>query len=275
MNAIVVPRMGRAGLGNELFPALRAAEIAADLDGTLVAPRWFQFRVGPTLRGERDKRQYWRLFRPPTLEQRILRQRAEWWLRSGRDIDQEIVEVSGRRKYYRPFTRPGDWHREVLLRWARTGVVGPKRHGPYVSAHVRLGDFRRAEVDARSIDSNNTSTPLQWYVEEVRALRAARIDLPVVVSSDGEDAELQSLLDLPGVARSGARNALDEIVLLSHAAGLLGSRSTFTSWGAFLGSVPMVVAVGGDAYHPHDLVWEARAGEVPVEWLDQVSMERA
>lgn len=275
MSTLVVPRMGRAGLGNELFPALRAAEIAADLDGTLVAPRWFQLRVGPTLRGERDKRQYWRLFRPPTVEQRLLRQRAEWRLRSGHHTDQEIVEVSGRNEYYRPFTRSGGWHREVLVRWARDGVLGPKRHGPYVSVHVRLGDFRRAEAGARSIDSNNTSTPLPWYVEAVRALRAAGIDLPVVVSSDGEDAELESLLDMPGVARSGARNALDEIVLLSHASGLLGSRSTFTSWGAFLGSVPTIVAVGGDAYHPHDLVWEARAGEVPVGWLDQVSMERA
>ncbi|GED08588.1 hypothetical protein [Cellulosimicrobium cellulans] len=266
---LVLPRLGRAGLGNELFPALRAAEVAAETSGTLIAPRWFQLRVGPTLRGERDRRQYWRLFRPPTLEQRILRRRAESVVRAGRGDDaSEVVLVAGMRDYYEPFVRPGQWHRETLLGWARDGVVGPARRDPYLGVHVRLGDFKRPDEGASSVSANNTSTPLGWYVGAVRALRAGGVDLPVVVASDGEDSELADLLRMPGVARSGARNALDEIVLLSRSAGILGSRSTFTSWGAFLGSVPLLVAPGGNAYRPHEHVWESRAEDVPDGWLD-------
>ena len=272
MTTLVLPRLGRAGLGNELFPALRAAELAADMSATLLSPRWFQLRVGPTLRGERDKRQYWRLFRPPTLEQRLLRRAAERAVRPPHDPDgSEVVVVAGMQDYYEPLTRPGEWHRATLLGWARDGVVGPPRREAYVSVHVRLGDFRRPEEGAPSVDANNTSTPVRWYVDAVRALRAGGIDHPVVVSSDGEDHELADLLRLPGVARSGARNALDEIVLLSRSAGILGSRSTFTSWGAFLGSVPLLVAPGANAYRPHRYVWESIGEDVPAAWLDRLS----
>lgn len=272
MTTLVLPRLGRAGLGNELFPALRAAEIAADVDGTLVPPRWFQLRVGPTLRGERDKRQYWRLFRAPTFEQRLLRRRAEAAQRRGPGAGRpEVRVVAGMRDHYEPFSRSGEWHRECLLRWARPGVVGPVRRDPYLSVHVRLGDFRRPEEGASSVSTNNTSTPVGWYVRTLGTLRSAGVDLPVLVSSDGEDSELDDLLRMPGVARSGARNALDEIVLLSRSEGILGSRSTFTSWGAFLGEAPLLVAPGGNAYRPHDHVWESVAEDVPHGWLARLS----
>ncbi len=272
MTTLVLPRLGRAGLGNELFPALRAAEVAEETGGTLLPPRWFQLRVGPTLRGERDKRQYWRLFRPPTLEQRLLRRRAEVAQRRGGPADPSRVRVvTGMRDHYAPFSRPGEWHRATLLGWARPGVVGPARRDPYLGVHVRLGDFRRSDEGTSAVTANNTSTPVGWYVATLGALRSAGVDLPVLVSSDGEDAELEELLRMPGVERSGARNALDEIVLLSRSEGILGSRSTFTSWGAFLGSVPLLVAPGGNAYRPHEHVWEAAAEDVPHGWLARLS----
>src|SRR5215218_4409965 len=65
-------KLGRAGLGNELFPYLRSLD-AAEIEGArLVPPRWFKLRIGPWLRQEHDRRRYWLLFRRPALADRIL-----------------------------------------------------------------------------------------------------------------------------------------------------------------------------------------------------------
>jgi hypothetical protein len=71
---------------------------------------------------------------------------------------------------------------------------------------------------------------------------------PVVVCSDGTDDELQPLLALPGVVRSRSANALDDLRVLSRASLIVGSRSTFSAWGAFLGDVPLYVARGANHY---------------------------
>jgi hypothetical protein len=65
-------KLGRAGLGNELFPYLRSLDFA-EIDGArLVPPRWFKLRIGPWLRQERDRRRYWLFFRRPSVTDRFL-----------------------------------------------------------------------------------------------------------------------------------------------------------------------------------------------------------
>jgi hypothetical protein len=288
MTLYVLPRLGKAGLGNELFAYLRAVEYASESPGAvLVAPRWFQFRIGPTLRGERDKRQYWTLFPSPSLTQRVQRRAAERRARidgvssasanrgqhhegTGNAGKDSVVVFSGMDGYFAPFVREGAWHRAHLLRVARPTVVSPAPTEPFLSVHVRLGDFKRPEAGAVGIQKNNTSTPIGWYEQTLQSLRRRFPDVPIVISSDGTNDELSPLLMLDGVSRSTARNALDEIILLSYAAGILGSRSTFSAWGAFLGDTPLLVAPGGNAYAPHSRVWESEAGVVPPEWLDPV-----
>ena len=60
--------------------------------------------------------------------------------------------------------------------------------------------------------------------------------------SDGSDVELAPLLTMPGVVRSYYGNALADIVAISKCRLLIGSDSTFSGWGAFLGNVPCVFA---------------------------------
>lgn len=260
----VYPAIGRAGLGNELFPLLRAMDRSSDLGLPLLPPRWAQIRIGPTLRGERDRRQYWQLFKRPSARLIALRLWATYVRRDATIFEQGMLG------YFEPLTRDPRWYREQLRRAAAPGVIHDHRATPYVSVHVRLGDFARPTVGQAQLTSNNTSTPLDWYVDVVRALHVDAPTLEVIVSSDGHDDELEPLLRLPGVRRSSASNALDEIYVLADAEGIVGSRSTFTAWGAFLGNVPLLLAPGGDAYHPHSDVWEAANAAAAEPWLHRV-----
>ena len=58
--------------------------------------------------------------------------------------------------------------------------------------------------------------------------------------SDGSDEELEELLQLPKVSRLFTGSALGDILALSKCNAIIGSDSTFSGWGAFLGQVPVV-----------------------------------
>src|SRR5262249_28756870 len=61
-NVFAFPSVGRGGLGNMLFPWARAEVFRKRHGVPMLAPQWTQFKIGPLLRGERDKRYYTGLF---------------------------------------------------------------------------------------------------------------------------------------------------------------------------------------------------------------------
>ena len=63
-------------------------------------------------------------------------------------------------------------------------------------------------------------------------------DYRYLIFSDGSDAELKDLFDLPNVQRVFFGNAISVIYAISKCCYLIGSDSTFSGWGAFLGQVP-------------------------------------
>lgn len=271
----IFPDIGRAGLGNELFPYMRAFDQALELQGKLLPPRWLQPRIGPTLRREHDRRQYWKLFQVPSMSEMLERS----LVRAIRTVPlirfllpgSTVYFIEGMANYFDDLKSSPSVYRDFLYKQARSGVLTERRTGNYFSVHIRLGDFQRTDDNAISLSHNSHATPLTWYVGSVRALRKRFPDIDIVVSSDGTADELSEILRIEGVERSTASNALDEIFLLSNSIGMLGSRSTFTAWGAFLGNVPLLVMHGGNAYYPHCMVWETVASELPEKWIESVA----
>jgi hypothetical protein len=74
-------------------------------------------------------------------------------------------------------------------------------------------------------------------------------NVPALVVSDSHARELHALLGEPEVtlARTGA--PLADLLILARGRVLLGSGSSFSAWGAFLGGMPTVTQPG------HDLSW--------------------
>jgi hypothetical protein len=252
----VYPRIPRAGLGNCLFPWARAIVRSELSQATLLDPIWGRVRVGPILRGERDPRRYGRLFRSVGFGARA----NELSVIAGG----EVVDETGKTRWRGPRQHTtllveGPAHHfhdlmphralitERFLTSLRPGTARPDtRSQPYIAAHVRLGDFARVADPT----SKNRSTEVGWYVRQIMTQRSRLGQLPVVVCSDGSDDELSGLLSLEGVRRSSAITATGDLLTLAGAQCLLGSSSTFTAWGHFLGHGTLVVGAGNNHYLP-------------------------
>jgi hypothetical protein len=100
-----------------------------------------------------------------------------------------------------------------------------------ISVHIRLGDFKGSHA-----------TPIQWYVDTLRKLRAELgSDWPVYIFSDGTDEELAPVMRLPKTARLTFGSSLADLFALTKAHLLIGSSgSTFSQWASFLGRMPVI-----------------------------------
>ena len=98
-----------------------------------------------------------------------------------------------------------------------------------VAIHVRLGDF----VEQRRV-------PISWYKLKIESLKMVHPDYKFCLFSDGKDEELIELTSMADVKRVFFGNAIADIFAISKCCYLIGSDSTFSGWGAFLGQVPSV-----------------------------------
>ena len=82
--------------------------------------------------------------------------------------------------------------------------------------------------------------PMSWFCAVVNELRRKLGPRRVLVFSDGTTEELKPLLTLPMTERRTFGSALADLIALSRARVLVAPGSTFSMWGAFLGSVPTI-----------------------------------
>lgn len=248
-----MPELGRYGLTHGLLAWARC-RLWCEMHGArMVAPVWFRIRIGPWLRNERDKRSYFLLFHPgaaitglhrtwllATCERREIG--PEWpdppapgarplLLRFHNALQQNEV------KSFHQVRGHGAFIRRELEAITRPAFRPPPPAAPFIAIHVRLGDFSApASVAALAQGASNSRLPVEWYADRLAALRA-RLgrDVPAIVFSDGEDAELAPLLALPAVVRPPRQSAITDLLQMGQGACVISSGSGFSLWGAFLG----------------------------------------
>lgn len=221
-------RVGGNGLANCMFIAAWAA-IEKDRigeDAILLRPTWERLGLGQFLRREKDKRFYAGLFRCESFWKTL---KKLWIIKAAKNI--KVCEWE--RKYFEPIWPKADVARQYFQREILPEAIArvPLRMKTSIAVHVRLGDFPQ-----------EYRTPIDWYrkrIEEaIAASEGGRLDFQLF--SDGTDEELEPLIKLPGVHRAFYGNALADIIAISRCGFLIGSDSTFSCWGAFLGNVPAV-----------------------------------
>lgn len=231
-------RLGGAGLANNMYVVARAVVLTQKINGEMLRPTWEKFSLGPILRHEQDKRCYFGLFR----KGKIPSWKKLYLLKALPVVSEEtllellpesvVIRVTGLKKYFEDLLDSIElvqaYFREEILPSAIAGV--PKSPIPAIGVHVRLGDFNP------SLRIN-----LNWYREIILQLQqAASHPLEIRLFSDGRDDELTPLLECPGVKRVFYGNALADIVALSRMQLVIGSDSTFSGWGIFLGQMPAI-----------------------------------
>jgi Glycosyl transferase family 11 len=257
---LVQPKLPRAGLGNMLLVWARAVLFAEINTLPLALPNWRQLRIGPYLRGERDKRNYSGLFQSTNYIS------IEYWL---------LTNILRYKKYSNPNPLPIDLHslekdssshififssiphwsdyfeylkeyqpliREKLLSDIRPHILREieDRPAPKIGIHLRMGDFKFVQP-GEELPGDNSRTPLKWFVRIINCIRSLGYDVPVTIFSDAHDDELEEIISLPDVYRSPKNNALSDILTLSKSQILVASSgSTFSSWASYLGQCPTI-----------------------------------
>lgn len=259
MSLFALPVVGRAGLGNMLFPWARA-EIFADQSGArILAPRWTSIRVGPYLRREPVKRNYIGFFSEPQhvrgLSRLAITLGAKYVAEADRDAPNDgatslirptVVVFEGIDGLFEALVKHPDLIRRRL--WAMTRqpmrATGAEHGGRFIAMHIRRGDLTRQRLLPEQLAQY---TPISWFVGMVRAVRRHRLlaSAPIVVFTDGSGDEVRDVLSFDNVHLHRPRTAIADLWALTHANLLFASGfSTFSMWASFLGRMPTIYAPG-------------------------------
>lgn len=247
-------RIGGAGLGNILFPYVRALVYQRDhADTQIIWPTWFNVKAGPIIHRDLDKRFYNDLFvnRSDYIDgfQKawlLLTRKhiSEKELLEGRDASGCVVEFTGMDNC---FEKLMEEHRFIydnlvanLNSKYRSALEFDGTQG--VCMHIRLGDFTRVSWEEVKQGKHNSVIPIEWYVAMAKSLRSILGEkTKMIVFSDGKDEELQPLLDLGNVDRVCFGSSIADILALSRAKILVASGSSFSMWARYLGRMTTIM----------------------------------
>lgn len=223
------------GLGNLLFPLARAVVAQSKTNGRLVIPTFRQVKIGTYLRLEKDKRTYGDLFKSRSIDEWLL-----WFnskVRVWKDTAPENTVIeTGLGNQFHDIAGYADLIGQFLKDRSRHSISEADFD---IAMHVRLGDFAAASLDAKS---QSTQLPLDWYRMSYELAREAlQTENPrVMVFSDEEPQRIIDQLDISNAVPECSVNALDAIFLMSRAKLIIGSRSTFSLWGQYLGDTKAI-----------------------------------
>lgn len=219
-------RIMGSGLSNCLFVYARAIVYAYHTGAKIVSPTWFNLGIGPYIRHQKDKRHYLGLFISKG-EISGLNKVFKLLLDKG-----NVEIVSGLNDYFKSILDES----EIVASYIESHVnpVVLKRLDGFdftncVAVHIRLGDY-----------PESVRVPIAWYKRKIEDIRNKNPEYKFLIFSDGCDDELIELISMQNVKRVFLGNAIADILAISRCCYLIGSDSTFSGWGAYLGQVPCI-----------------------------------
>lgn len=219
-------RVGGSGLANCLFVFAKAIIISRNLKLQLISPTWLNFSIGPYIRKEKDKRHYtgffhWSFFEEINKVFLLLINNAK------------VMEVSGISDYFDPLKGESE-----LIRSSLFSILNPKIKSKLqlieddvIGVHIRLGDYPL-----------NRRVDILWYAKVIMTIQNldTQFKYRFLLFSDGTIEELSSILSCERLTFVNGNSAIEDIWTLSQCQLIVGSDSTFSAWGSFLGQVPIV-----------------------------------
>ena len=268
------PKLNGSGLGNLLWIWAKCFVWCKDNDAKLITPSWLQFHPNRIIGRNPDLRLYWCYF----MNRGYINGPEKYYrLWKHRTISADDAEKKKIRNFscIVVFSELGSFtpligrHKEVydeLIRITNPRFILPSKTFPFVAMHIRRGDFEKGTAEQLYRGETNLQVPLEWYIASLRALRdAIGFSFKVIIFSDGSNDEIVHLLKEPNVERSNDKNALRDLFLMSSAAGLIASRSSFSLWASYLGQIPALYHRGAKPWH-EGVIHTKPAGSLEPEW---------
>ncbi len=274
--SIVICQLPKAGLGNQLFPLLKAAVFARLNDLPLLVTGYHQLKIGPWLRGEKTKRNYhgYFLFEKSMIGEYIDRLKLYQYRKYDLVKEPVVKKLEGGSKEKRQFvfSEIPHWsdyfaglkeHRSLAISLFHE-LINPavirstiRGHRPSVGVHIRMGDFRKLKAGENFASVGAVRTPEIYFVDIIKAIREILgLPLPVTVFTDGYRSEFETLFTMQDVHLEEGNKDIEDLLLLSQSQFIVASAgSTFSYWAGFLSNSPLIL-------HPDHLHASIRPEEV-------------
>lgn len=239
-------RVQGPGFGNLLFPVYRAFEGQKKLGGELIFPQFRQLKIGPYLRGEKDKRTYGNIFLARSKHDLYLqtcalfKNKVNETSTSNSVRGASVIEYIGLGNYFKDFDkRNTDEFIEYLLnRTISKSKIQEKRSeisSNHVAIHLRLGDFANIPKGDPAEAKMNSRTEISWYEKNINILKRENPNVKFTLFTDEARLPPETINKLGNPTIDRSDNALEAILQMAQHKTIIGSKSSFSLWGAYLG----------------------------------------
>ena len=255
-------KVPRTGLGNQLFPIVKAHVFGALNNLPVVVTGYRQFKIGPYLRGEKSKRNYSNYFNfqkniaSAWIEERSIQALAKKGLIAEPRVErlQKSERTNGvyffsehphYHDYFVGLRENRDEARKQLQSILRKEIVDEvnSKDSPVIGVHIRMGDFRKLKEGEDFSQVGATRTPEDYFIDCIKKIRSINgSTLPVSIFTDGYRHELKELLALKDVdIIEGNRDIVDLLLLSKSKIIITSAGSTFSYWSGFLSDGPVIM----------------------------------
>lgn len=278
MSSIVICKLPKAGLGNQLFPLIKAHLFAELNDLPILITGYNQFKIGPWLRREKIKRTYHGYF---NFQKSVA---SEWIDKlqisgSNQTINEpEISKITLADHTNYVFSEMPHWEdyfkglkgnrtrtKNILNSLLQPAILNKLERltVPSIGVHIRLGDFKKLKKGEDFSKTGATRTPERYFIEVIDSLRAIHgRSLPVSVFTDGYKSELKELFNLKNITLLTGNADLVDMLLLSKSKIIVTSAgSTFSYWSAFLSEAVVIM-------HPDHIHQPLRPKQINEEFYE-------
>lgn len=260
-NSLVICKLPKAGLGNQLFSLLKG-HIFAELNNLKILVTGFNhFKIGPYLRAEKSKRAYSQYFIFQKRNYLLFLKNIYLRLKKPNTIvnepNLEAIEVINGYHHY-IFSEIPHWsdsfakiknHRSLALNIFKK-IINPKildelnkKRFPVIGVHIRMGDFKKVPDGQDFKKEGGLRTPEKYFIDVIENIR--RINgqiLPVSIFTDGYVHELPDLFKMDGVSIiEGNRDIIDLLLLSKSQIIITSAGSSFSLWAGFLSESPIIL----------------------------------
>ena len=259
--SLVICKLPRAGLGNQLFPLMNALVFARLNSLPVIVTGYHQLKIGPYLRKEKNKRRYKGYF---TFQKNIIGEYLDLWKikRAGKIYksvyESEIKklapdEIKNKLFVFEKMPASPDYFiqlkdyrqeiSEILYSILNPGIKSriEQEPRPVIGVHIRMGDFRKLN-EGEVYNSGHVRTPESYFINTIHSIRAINgTDLPVSVFTDGYKEEFLTLFNIKNVKMVEGNPDIADMLLLSRSQLIISTHgSTFSIWAAFLSNAVLI-----------------------------------
>ena len=259
---IVICRLPKAGLGNQLFPLMNALVFAKLNDLKIIITGYHHFKIGPYLRKEKIKRTYFGyfVFHQSFLRDALQRIKILIYLLVYKRWDEPKVEkcdptlLKGKVLIFQALPTYFDYFIHLKQHWALVKQLLLENislnvlkeikaiNNPVIGLHVRMGDFRKLKPGEDFSKVGHVRTPEEYFIDLVKEIRTLKnCELPVSLFTDGFRSEFEHLFNMNNISLvEGHKDIVDLMVLSNSKIIITANGSTFSYWAAFLSEAPVI-----------------------------------